>query len=374
MPKFRKEPLRVLMVMTSMNRGGMETFTMNMYRQINRELLQFDFLLHRDFKGDYDEEIESLGGKIYRIRRQNPFDPFYWHDLNSFFASNPYKIVHAQLDCLSAEPLAAAKKQGVGVRIAHSHNSRQDKDLKYPLKMLCKPFIKRYATDLFACGEAAGRWMFGTDDFTVIKNAIDVSKYAFDENARLATREVLGIKPDSLVIGHVGRFQPVKNHDYIVRVFNALLKHEPDAILLLVGQGETIEPIRGLVESLGIKSSVRFLGVRSDVSNLMKAMDAFIMPSFFEGLPLVLVEAQSSGLPCVISDTIPFDCDIDEGLIKRMSLDDSVDSWAIRLCESASSETDRSLGSSIVRNAGFDVVDEAARLQAFYLKKAGESK
>lgn len=366
-------PLRVLQVVTKMDRGGLETFIMNMYRTVNRDLVQFDFLCHRNGKHDYDDEIEQLGGRIYYVSRANPLSLNYWYELNKFFDIHSYKVVHSHIDCMSAEPLAAAARNGVKVRIAHSHNSRQDKDLKYPLKMACKPFIKKYATDLFACGEEAGRWMFETDNFAVIKNAIDVSQYAFDRNLRLATRGVLGIKPNSHVIGHVGRFQPVKNHEYIVRVFNALLKRDPNAILLLVGQGETLESTRKLVENLGIDSSVRFLGVRSDVSNLMMAMDVFIMPSLYEGLPLVLVEAQSSGLPCVISDTIPVDCDIDKRLIQRLPLSDSVDRWAARLCESVSAELDRSSGATAVRNAGFDVIDQAARLQAFYLEKAGES-
>lgn len=166
------EPLRVLVVVTSMNRGGLETFTMNVYRALNRSKVQLDFLLHRSDSGAYEEEIESLGGHIYRVRRQNPLDPRYWTALNEFFAKHPYEVVWAQLDCLSAEPLAAAARHGAIVRVAHSHNSYQDRDLKYPLKMLCKPLIKRYATDLFACGEEAGRWMFNTDDFEVVRNCI----------------------------------------------------------------------------------------------------------------------------------------------------------------------------------------------------------
>lgn len=366
------KPIRVLQVVTKMDRGGLETFIMNIYRAIDRDLVQFDFLCHRNGEHDYDEDIMLLGGNIYYVSRANPLSQKYWHELNRFFGTHPYKVVHSHIDCMSAEPLAAAARNGVKVRIAHSHNSRQDKDLKYPLKLLCKPFIKKYATDLFACGEDAGRWMFETDDFTVIKNAIDVSEYAFDENIRFATRKALGIKPNSHVIGHVGRFQPVKNHEFIVRVFSTLLKLDPDAILLLVGKGETFEATKALVDSLGINSSVRFLGVRSDVSNLMKAMDAFVMPSLYEGLPMVLVEAQSSGLPCVISDTIPKDCDIDKRLIQRLSLADSAESWAKRLCETVDAQMDRLSGATVVRNAGFDVVDQAARLQSYYLKKAGE--
>lgn len=362
-------PLRVLQVLTSLDRGGMETMTMNYYRHIDRERVQFDFLLHRSKKGDYEEEARSLGAHVFRVPRQNPLSPGYWRALGDFFSEHSYKVAHVQLDCLSAIPLAVARRHGVPVRIAHSHNSRQDRDIKYPMKMLCKRFIRWEATDLFACGVEAGRWMFGTDDFTVVRNAIDVDEYAFDGTRRERTRRDLGVPEGTLVIGHVGRFMPQKNHAFILDVFAEVLRLRPDAVLLLIGDGELRAVREQQAADLGISDSVKFLGVRSDVPDLMQAMDVFLMPSLYEGLPLVLVEAQAAGLPCVISDSIPTDCDMDGSSITRLSLGASVIQWATKVAETFE-KNDRDGGSEIVRRAGFDVQESAMRLESFYLNRA----
>ena len=361
------EPLRVLQVLTNLNRGGMETMTMNFYRHMDRSRVQFDFLLHREEEGDYEAEARSLGARIYRVPRQNPLSPSYWRALKRFFERHPCRVVHAQLDCMSALPLSAAKREGVPVRIAHSHSSRQDRDIKYPLKMVCKRGIKRVATDLFACGEEAGRWMFGTDDFRVVRNAIDVDAYAYDPTRRGRVRAELGISADSPVIGHVGRFDPVKNQAFLADAFAALLSKRLNAKLLLIGDGQTRPGVEAHAASLGIQNGTRFLGLRGDVPDLMQAMDAFCMPSLYEGLPLVLVEAQAAGLPCLISDVIPSDCDLEGGNISRISLGCGTEAWANELDGLLGVSHDRSRGAAVVCAAGFDVAVEAARLQEFYL-------
>lgn len=364
------KPLRVLQILTNLDRGGMETMTMNFYRYIDRKRVQFDFLLHREKEGDYEAEARSLGARIFRVPRQNPLDPRYWQALDSFFASHPYQVVHAQLDCLSALPLAVAKRYGTPVRIAHSHNSRQDHDIKYPLKLICKKFIRYEATDLFACGVDAGKWMFGTDDFTVVRNAINVDSYTFNETCRERTRKSLGISSDTFVVGHVGRFVPAKNHILILDIFSSLLRLRPNSVLLLVGDGDLRAKIECRAANLGISESVRFLGLRSDVPNLMQAMDVFLMPSLYEGLPLVLIEAQAAGLPCVISKSIPEDCDLTGQYITRIALEEDPVKWAEQLIAQPESAK-RGNGSSVVRAAGFDVTDVAKKLEKFYLKKAG---
>lgn len=363
-------PFRVLVVTTNMNRGGLETFTMNVYRALDRTKVQLDFLLHRPTKGAYDDEIEALGGRIYRIRRQNPLDLRYWAALDEFFAEHPYKAVWVQLDCMSAEPLSAAARHGAVVRVAHSHNSRQDKDLKYPLKMLCKPFIKRYATDLFACGEEAGRWMFGTDDFKTVRNCIDVDAYAFDSVVRSEVRHELGIFDAVPVVGHVGRFDAVKNHAFILDIFASLTKRHPGAMLLLAGDGPLRPEMEKRATELGIADSVKFLGVRSDVPRLMQAMDCFVMPSLYEGLPMVLVEAQAAGLPCLISDVIPCDCDIEGGSVERENLKSCAVVWVSRIEAILAAERNRAMGAGAVRAAKFDSRETAAWLQGFYLSAA----
>lgn len=359
-------PLRVLVVTTNMNRGGLETFTMNVYRSLDRTKVQLDFLLHRPERGAYDDEIEALGGRIYRIRRQNPLDPRYWRALDGFFDEHPYKAVWAELDCMSAEPLAAAARHGAVVRVAHSHSSRQDRDLKYPLKMLCKPLIKRYATDLFACGGEAGRWMFGTDDFRIVRNCIDVDAWVFDPAVRAETRCELGIAENAPVVGHVGRFDAVKNHSFLLDVFAELLKSRPGAVLLLAGDGPLRPDMEKKAEDLGIDGSVMFLGVRPDVARLMQAMDCFVMPSLYEGLPMVLVEAQAAGLPCLISDVIPHDCDIEGGSVESESLDAGAREWSARIDGVLAGGCDRAAGAAAVSAAGFDAEETAERLADFF--------
>lgn len=362
-------PFRVLQIVTKMDRGGLETFVMNMYRNMDRSRVQFDFLCHREGHFAYDEEIEELGGRIFSVPRCNPLDPRYYQALDKFFMRHPYRVVHSHIDCMSALPLAVAKRHGAVVRIAHSHSSRQDRDIKYPLKLVCKRFIRREATDLFACGAEAGRWMFGTDDFTVVRNAINVGEYAFDEGRRERVRAGLDIAASALVVGHVGRFAPVKNHAFILEVFSELLKLRPDAVLLLAGDGELLPDTERRASELGISGSVRFLGVRSDVSDLMQAMDVFVMPSLYEGLPLVLVEAQASGLPCVISSDIPSDCDLSNE-IYRLSLSDAIEKWSCLINRIGEAPAARKKGASVVRSAGFDARLVAARLEKYYERAA----
>lgn len=371
-PRDEKRPLRVLQILTNLDRAGMETMTMNYYRHIDRARVQFDFLLHRSERGAYEAEARALGANVFRVPRQNPLSKGYWHALDSFFAEHPYRVVHAQLDCMSAEPLAAAARHGTAVRIAHSHSSRQDRDLKYPLKLVCKRFIKREATDLFACSVEAGRWMFGTDCFRVIPNAIDIGRYAFDEAARKRVRTELKVGLRVPVVGHVGRFMPAKNHEFILRAFQAMLRLRADAVLLLAGEGDLLERTRQRARELGIERSVMFVGVREDVPELMQAMDVFLMPSLYEGLPVVLVEAQAAGLPCVISDAIPPDCDFAGGGIRRLALSAGPDDWASELCRLVAEGRRREEGAAVVRSAGFDIKAAAAWLEDFYLKKAGE--
>lgn len=365
-------PLRVLQVLTGLDRGGMETMTMNFYRHIDRERVQFDFLLHRKKEGDYEEEARSLGANVFRIPRQNPLSPGYWRALDDFFSEHPYGVVHAQLDCLSALPLAVAKRHGVPVRIAHSHSSRQDHDIKYPMKMICKRFIRREATDLFACGVDAGRWMFGTDEFKVVRNAIDVDAYAFNAERRERVRCELCIGEDVLVVGHVGRFTQAKNHAFILNVFAEILKLRPNAVLMLAGDGELRVEVERNAETLGISSNVIFLGVRSDVADLMQAMDVFLMPSRYEGLPFVLVEAQAAGLPCLISDSIPPDCDFKGSAIARISLSMKPASWTAILIGMQRGGSARAKGAAVVRAGGFDVRAEARRLASIYINRLEE--
>ena len=355
-------PIRILHVVTYMGRGGLETMLMNYYRAIDRTKVQFDFLTHRDFRADYDDEIEALGGKTYRLPNLNPFSRSYLGALDRFFREHPeYRIVHSHLDCMSAIPLKAAKKHGVPVRIAHSHSSRQDRDLKYPMKLLFKRGISMQATQLFACGTEAGKWMFGTDDFRVLNNAIDARRYCFDPKVRQEVRKELGIPADTPVVGHVGRFMAPKNHGFLLRIFAEL----PDnAMLLLVGEGELQQKNERLAEELGIRDRTIFIGLRSDVDRMLQAMDVFVFPSLYEGLPLSIIEAQAAGLPCLISDKVPIECKKTD-LVTQIPLDASPAEWAEAVLSAAEAPRGDTLAQ--IREAGFDIRANAEWLQNYYL-------
>ncbi len=357
---------RVLQVVTHMERGGLESMLMNYYRHMDREKVQFDFLVHRQEPAAFDEEIESLGGKIYRLPRLIPWSKSYRAALNRFFDEHTeYKIVHVHQDCLSSVILKTAQKHGVSVRIAHSHSANQDKNLKYPIKLLYKRNISKYATTLFACGKDAGDWMFCGAPYQIINNAIDTAAYIYNPAKRIEKRQELGIATE-LVVGHVGRFNQPKNHPFLLSVFAALLKKEPHAVLLLAGGGEDMPRMQELARTLGISAQVRFLGVRSDIPDLMQAMDVFVFPSLYEGLPVAMVEAQAAGLPCLISDKVPPECILTKDLVEVVPLADGAEVWADKILEKRNTpRTDRS---AEIAAHGFDITTEAVKLQEFYLE------
>lgn len=355
--------IRVLQIVTYMGRGGLETMIMNYYRNIDRNKVQFDFLVHRQEEADYDKEIVALGGKIYHMPMLNPFSKSYFNALDSFFKEHKYDIVHCHLDCMSAYPLKIAQKNGVRVRIAHSHNKSQDKNLKYPIKLYSKRLIPKYATHLLSCGKEAGDWMFNGKPYTILNNAIDAQSYRFDKQIREEMREQLGFNQEDFVIGHVGRFNPQKNHNFIIDVFNFVHKKNTAAKLVLVGTGDGQKAIKEKVESLALSDSVLFLGNRTDVNKILQAMDVFLFPSLYEGLPLSIIEAQAAGLPCVISDNVPPECIVTD-LIEAASLDDALAKWEIVITSQKSVK--RKATYELIKKSGFDVKSNVLVLEKMY--------
>ena len=362
--------IRILQVVTHMNRGGLETMLMNYYRHIDRDRVQFDFLTHRSYDGDYGEEIKTLGGIIYHLPTLNPLSPTYRKELNSFFVTHPeYKIVHVHQDCMSSVILKAARKNNVPIRIAHCHSSSQDKDLKYPIKRFFQYYIPKYATDLMACGQAAGEWMFPSQQFIVLNNAVDVSKFYFNPIVRNAVRSELGIADDELLIGNVGRFSVPKNHSFIIEIFKQLQIKNPKAKLVLVGNdaGSIADTVKERVKTLSIDDKVIFTGIQSNVDRYLMAMDIFLLPSLYEGFPVTTVEAQATGLECIISDKVPADCMITE-LVHQFSLNESADSWASRIVDIYTKSVRRDHSQKII-DAGFDISHNAKWLEDYYVRK-----
>lgn len=358
--------IRVLQVVTYMGRGGLETMLMNYYRHIDRSKVQFDFLVHRDFEADYDKEIQSLGGKIYHVSRLVPWSSSYRGELKSFFREHPeYQIVHVHQDCLSSVALQCAEECGIPVRIAHSHSSSAVKNIKYPIKLYYMKQIPRYATYLFACGKQAGDWMFNGNKYEIIRNAIDTERYQYSTNNESQVRRELGVS-ENVVIGHVGNFTPAKNHAFLLDVFLEIVKVEPKARLLLIGGGEGLHLIQEKAKNMGIYDKVIFTGIRSDVDKLLQAMNAFVFPSLYEGLPVTMIEAQATGLPCVISDHVSKECIVTKGLVTVKRLDESPVQWAKDILQQSHKGRENHIAE--IEEAGYDISIVAQKLENFYLQ------
>ena len=362
--------IRVLHIVTYMGRGGLETMLMNYYRNIDRTKVQFDFLVHRDFEADYDKEILEMGGKIYHMSRLVPWSKDYKNELKNFFKDHSeYKIVHVHQDCLSSVALKCAAECGIPVRIAHSHNSNQDKNLKYIFKRYYMRSIPKYATELFACGKGAGDWMYKGEEYKILNNAIDIKKYIYKKDRDTDLRQTYNIE-DKVIIGHVGRFRKQKNHEFIIDIFNEVSKKIDNAILMLVGDGEEQQRIVEKVKQLNLQDKVTFMGARSDVNELMQMMNVFLFPSLYEGLPLTMVEAQAAGLPIIMSDTITDECIVTENLVSKMSLNETSEKWADKVISKINEEKQEH--SSEIRKYGFDIKNEASKLEDFYIREYGD--
>ena len=269
--------------------GGVESVVMNYYRNIDRDKIQFHFLCDEDSTDIPYDEIERLGGKVIVIP---PYQKLfkYQKELYKIFKENKYKIVHSHINALSVFPLRIAKKAKIPVRIAHSHSTSNKKEWKKNiLKMILRPLSKLYANNYFACTEYAGKWLFGKKvverkELNVINNAIDLKKFEFNENIRKALREKLGIKDDTLIIGHVGRFMKQKNHEFLIEVFNEVYKKNQNTLLILIGQGPLLSEIKQKAINLNIEDKIRFIGQVTDVEKYYNIMDIFLFPSIYEGL------------------------------------------------------------------------------------------
>lgn len=305
-----QQPIRVAQIVGKMVGGGVESVVMNYYRHIDRSKVQFDFLVDEDSTRVPEEEITALGGRVFRIPPyQHPIR--YRRELIRLMHEQQWSIVHSNINTLSVFPLSAAKKVGVPVRIAHSHSTMGKGEFaKNAMKLALRPFANMYPTVRFACGHYAGEWLFGKNrDFTVIPNAIELDKFRFDPTARRETREELGIAEDTFLIGHVGRFMPQKNQAFLIDVLADLLPNRPNTMLAFVGDGPDRADVQQHAEELGVADYVLFLGQRSDVNRLYQAFDVFCLPSRYEGLCLVGVEAQRAGLLCLFSDAITREVD-----------------------------------------------------------------
>ena len=333
-----------------MDRGGAETMVMNYYRHIDRTKVQFDFMVHRDQRGAYDDEIEALGGRIYRLSPIRPWTASkYKKQLRQFFKEHSeYQIVHAHMSELGYYAFVQAKKAGVPVRICHAHNRPYGFDVKSTARWYLKKKMMPYITHMFMCGLDSGKWLFGEknqEQFYQLNNAIDTERFRFNLEKRNITRREFGVE-NNIVIGHVGRFNVQKNHGFLVDIFEQVLEKEPKARLLLVGDGSGKEQIQ------------------NDIPDFLQAIDVFLFPSLFEGLSVASIEAQAAGLPCLISDKIPIECKKTE-LVQQISLESSAEIWAEKVLEVVKEPRQDTFEQ--MKLEGFDIHENAKKLEQFYL-------
>lgn len=370
-------PIRVLHIFGSLRRGGLETFVMNLYRAIDRTRIQFDFLVYED-GGDYEQEVLEFGGRIFKIPPRSCGILKYRATLNQFFKTHAkeYAAVHMHTSYLSSvEPLEYATKYSIPIRIVHSHNSAIPQTIKatqlhYLMHLINKRFITKIATHYLGCSEKAIIWLFAktkaSEKAIMIPNGIDTSMFAFCEQTRKEVREEMGISSDAFVVGHVGSFTPVKNQKFTISVFENLVQVIPDARLILVGDGYLRAEIENNIPN-AIKDKVIFTGIRADIHRILQAMDVFIMPSLFEGLPVALVEAQASGLPIVISDTISHDVKLTPD-VTFLPLECNLSTWVDTIAKYHEEPNDRQT-SQHIEQSGFDIKTSANILSNLYLQQ-----
>lgn len=361
--------LRILQIVDCMDLGGIQTFIMNTYREMIKRDVQFDFMTFHQRKQHFEDEIVSLGGMIYKLPSRRDGLVKTRKAISKFYDQHPeYTVVHYQTSSLSyLDPLVIAEKKHVPIRIVHSHSTNAPGNrIHYYLHNYNKKRIKRIATHYFACGELAAKWMFDgsrcEQQVKIINNGIDIKLYTFNAEIREELREKMGLV-NKFVLGHVGRFSAVKNHQYILDVYTQFLKLNPelDTALILVGDGDLRENIENYAKQLGINDKVMFLGARNDVEKILQAMDFMIMPSLYEGFPVTAIEAQASGLSCVLSDSITKEVLINDN-IQMLSIKENPVVWA----KAINPSNVRMIENGNLIKAGFDMKTTANELYSVY--------
>lgn len=344
---------RVVHIVGAMAPGGYENFIMNVYRKIDRTQVQFDFIVHMKKENAYDEEIESLGGRLFYVTRKskNPVKNFF--EIKKVIKDHQCGIVCRHSDsAFTVVDLLAAKLGGARKIIMHSHSTTTDNVKMHNFFRTWMPFV---TTHRFACSKAAGEWMFGKQDFTFVPNAIDTSEYLYHSDIRKQMREEWNVTEKN-VYGHVGNFVYAKNHTFLLDVFKEITLQDEKAVLFLVGEGELRDEIETKIKELQLQKKVILTGRRKDVVRFLQMFDLFLFPSVYEGLPVSMVEAQCTGLQCLISDRITDEIMLTD-CVKQKSLQDSCKSWANTAVEmlEKSRQTERVTRQEEIRKAGYGI-------------------
>jgi glycosyltransferase EpsF len=339
--QIAKKPTRILHVVETMNIGGIETLIMNMFRKMKKNDVVFDFILHTDSETDFENEIQELGGRIYRLPKPNMQNLFsYYIALRTLMRKNgPYQAIHSHTHYFSGIPLLAANREKITARIAHSHTARDLNPsaswIRSFYKALMKGLIYKYSTHQLSCSKSANNALFfkGTKSKSyIVPNGLDLSVFREeDRSQKVDARTAYGLPKQGYIIGHIGSFNIIKNQSFIIDVFFEIVQRNSNAYLVLAGEGELREKIRKKATDLGIDKHVIFIDKHKNILNLYHAFDVFVFPSLFEGLGNVVIEAQAAGIPCVISNSVPSEADLKLGMVTFLTLEKK--EWVDRLAD-----------------------------------------
>lgn len=360
---------KILQVVPNMQQGGIENYIMNLYRNIDRDLVQFDFLTHYSGEYFFDQEIYALGGHIYKIPlMENKANMFkYVRSLSALLSHHKFDVIHGHMATTAYIYMKIAKSHGINNRIIHAHEDSYIHNIRGYIRKYLIQNSYHDATVRLACSNTAGNYYFGKHGFEIIHNAIDVNRFTYSDRSRKDVRKEFNIDETQMVLCHVGRFCLQKNHQKLINIFQSLKKINNKAVLFLIGKGETEADIRKMVHDLSLEDSVYFLGNTAEPEKYYCASDLFILPSKFEGLPLTGIEAQTNGLPCVFSDAVTREVDI-SGCNEFVSLSAAPELWADRIQHLyLNSPDDRMLWVQDVCEAGYDIAANAEHLQSLYL-------
>lgn len=360
-----KEPIRILHVLGTTNLGGAESRIMDLYRNIDRTKIQFDFMVHTRSEGYFEQEIKGLGGKIYRVPAFKIWNIHrYQKAWKDFFKSHrEFRVVHGHMTSTASIYLPIAKKNGISLTIAHARSAGVDKGLKGKATKILRRRLSDKADQCIACSKEAAISVFGKNaDVMIIPNAVKLEDFQFSTETRRKMREKLGLN-EKWVLGHVGRFHYAKNHEYLIQILKEIVKVEKNVKLLLLGDGENKQVILNLVEQLGLQDYVMFMGNQRPVSDYYQAMDFFVFPSRYEGLPGTVVEAQAAGLRCVVSDCITEEVKCTE-LVNFKSIEDEPSAWAEEILKNRNYRRENKIEE--MQKKGFDVKTQITRYYEIY--------
>lgn len=366
----KANPIRVAVIMGKMNSGGKKTLAMEYFRHMDHDKIKFDFICDADSNAIPTDEIKQLGGEVHIVA---PYQHIIQNmgDMVSLFRKNHYDIVHAYNSTMNLFPMAAASFAGVPVRINESVSMGNKREKKYILKCLLRPFSHLFSTHYMSCGETCGIWQFGNDLYnkgkiSVFKSVVNTEKYKFDPELRKTTREKYHLS-HNLVIGHIARFTAQKNSLFLIDIFHEIHELEPKAKLLLIGDGDLKEAMMAKIYQYHMEDAVVYLGRREDILQFYNAMDCFLLPSLYEGLPVVGIEAESTGLPVFFSSEIPKESGACDDLSHFISLNKSAKEWATVIITALKGKvSQRTDHSNEVKAAGFDSTEEAHKLETYY--------